>query len=168
MLAWQSTLIRWVPKSWSRVAWDHVLFGMFASSCCDPPAMLTTGTVMTSTPYSRKGDGWWHVKSTGITISPANFIKITSNSDQRREGPTSGIGHFGGWCTVQVAKSDTHIRSPTQFSVLWTEMRCDGSPVESKKERKKQREKRKKENDNPCKPAQTIDANNVHQQGCHP
>ena len=151
---------------------------MFTSSCCDPPAMLTK-TVMTSRTLEHEVDGQKKkkkkvmvtCKKTGRTISPANYqstIKITSNSDQRREGPTSGIGHFGGWCTVQVAKSDTHIRSPTQFSVLWTEMRCDGSPVESKKERKKQREKRKKENDNPCKPAQTIDANNVHQQGCHP
>ena len=68
---------------------------------------MLTKTVMTSRTLEHEVDGkkkkkkkvMVTCKKTGRTISPANYqstIKITSNSDQRREGPTSGIGHFGG------------------------------------------------------------------------
>lgn len=66
---------------------------------------MLTKTVMTSRALEHEADGTKKkkvmvtCKKTGRTISPANYqstIKITSNSDQRRERPTPGIGHFGG------------------------------------------------------------------------
>ena len=144
-------LIRWVPNLKVGLHGAKVLFGMFTSSCCDPPAMLTK-TVMTSRNLEHEVDGQKKkkkvmvtCKKTGRTISPANYqstINITSNSDQRREGPTAGIGHFGGWCTLQVAKSDTHIHNFLSCEPRWDVM--DRQLSQRKKERNKGKEEKKK------------------------